>query len=58
MYRRPMTPLDPTDAVVAEAAGDERVAEPDEHFPARRLLAHDQDDSWLLDDADGWRPMD
>jgi hypothetical protein len=52
-----MTPLDPTDAA-AEAADDERVAEPDEHFPARRLLAHDQDDSWLLDDLDGWRPID
>jgi hypothetical protein len=52
-----MTPLDPTDAA-AEAADDERVAEPDERFPARRLLAHDQDDSWLLDDLDGWRPID
>ena len=51
-----MTPLDPSDPA-AEAA-EEELAEPEEHFPARRLLAHDQDDSWLLDDADAWRPMD
>jgi hypothetical protein len=51
-----MTPFDP-DAEALEAA----VAEPaelEEEFPARRLLAHEVDDSWLQDEGDGWRPSD
>ena len=51
-----MTPLDPSDD--AAEAPEQELPEPQEHFPARRLLAHDQDDAWLLDEVEGWRPMD
>lgn len=53
-----MTPFDPDAQAAAEAAAARESAELDEEFPARRLLAHDVDDSWLQDDGDGWRPMD
>jgi hypothetical protein len=32
--------------------------EPEDEFPARRLLAHDADDAWLEEEFDGWRPID
>jgi hypothetical protein len=52
-----MTPFDP-ETQAAETVAPETL-ESEEQFPARRLLAHDVDDSWLEDDlADGWRPID
>ncbi|HWT23320.1 MAG TPA: hypothetical protein VN213_07420 [Solirubrobacteraceae bacterium] len=51
-----MTPFDPDPEAVDLVAPE---PPDDEQFPARRLLAHDVDDSWLDDDLpDGWRPID
>jgi hypothetical protein len=51
-----MTPFDPDAQALKAAAGEP--AQLEEEFPARRLLAHEVDDSWLEDERDGWRPMD
>ena len=45
-------------AAAADLADTSEPPYADEERPARRLLAHDADDSWLLDDGDGWRPID
>lgn len=53
----PMTPFDPEihdpDTTIIMPP-----LEADDEFPARRLLAHDADDTWLEDEFDGWRPID
>jgi hypothetical protein len=52
-----MTPFDP-DPPAPETADAAPVEAADDEFPARRLLAHDIDASWLDDEADAWRAID
>jgi hypothetical protein len=53
-----MTRFEPDMQAAADLADASEPHDADEERPARRLLAHDVDDSWLLDDGDGWRPVD